>query len=391
MKILLANKFYYRRGGDCIYMLNLEQLLREHGHEVAVFAMDYPENIDTEWKKYFPREVKFRPGLGMLETLIRPLGWGEVRTKFTALLDDFKPDVVHLNNIHTQLSPVIAEIAHKRGIRVVWTIHDLKLLCPRYDCLQNGKTICEECFTDKREVLRHRCMKNSFVASVIAYKEAKTWNKERLMSCTDIFLCPSQFMADKMVQGGFNPNQVKVLCNFIDVDKCQLNDYDKEDYYCFIGRVCEEKGVITLVEAAKDINRRLVIIGDGPILEQLKNKYTQYKQIQFVGKKSWDEIKDLVSKAKFSILPSIVLENNPLTVVEALCLGTPVLGAKIGGIPELITSETGMTFESRNVDDLTTKIEAMWNALFDYKIIADASQKKYNSDTYYTKIRKIYS
>lgn len=77
MKILLANKFYYRRGGDCIYTLHLEQLLKEHGHKVAVFAMDYPENIATDWQRYFPREVKFKPGTGMLETLIRPFGRGK--------------------------------------------------------------------------------------------------------------------------------------------------------------------------------------------------------------------------------------------------------------------------------------------------------------------------
>lgn len=110
MKILLSNKFYYRRGGDCIYMLNLEQLLKAKGHEVAVFAMDYPENIDTPWRKYFPQEM------GRLMALTRPFGSGEVKDKFGKLMDDFKPDVVHLNNIHTQLSPVIAEIAHRRGV-----------------------------------------------------------------------------------------------------------------------------------------------------------------------------------------------------------------------------------------------------------------------------------
>jgi len=389
MRILLANKFYYRRGGDCIYMLNLEQLLREHGHEVAVFTMDYPENIDTPWKKYFPREVKFRPGIGMIETLIRPFGWGEVRRKFSVLLDDFKPDVVHLNNIHTQLSPVIAEIAHKRGIRVVWTIHDLKLLCPRYDCLQNGVKLCEECFTDKRNVLRHNCMKNSRLASLIAYKEATTWNKERLMDCTDVFLCPSQFMADKMIQGGFNHKQVKVLCNFIDVEKCRRDNQRKEDYYCYIGRICEEKGVLTLLDAAKQIDKRLILIGDGPIREQMQGKYAQYSNIQFVGKKDWDEISEIVGKAKFTVLPSVVLENNPLTIIEAQCLGTPTLGANIGGIPELIDESNGMIFKSGNAVDLKDKIQKMFGATFDYESIAKQAQHKYSSDKYYKQIHEL--
>ena len=115
MKILLSNKFYYRRGGDCVCTINLEELLKRKGHEVAIFAMQYPDNIETPWSKYFPGEVKFKPGLGMLEALLRPFGTNEVKRKFTALLDDFCPDIVHLNNIHSQLSPVIAEIAHQKG------------------------------------------------------------------------------------------------------------------------------------------------------------------------------------------------------------------------------------------------------------------------------------
>ena len=108
MKILLSNKFYYRRGGDCVCTINLEELLKRKGHEVAIFAMQYTDNIETPWSKYFPGEVKFKPGLGMLEALLRPFGTNEVKRKFTALLDDFCPDIVHLNNIHSQLSPVIA-------------------------------------------------------------------------------------------------------------------------------------------------------------------------------------------------------------------------------------------------------------------------------------------
>ena len=113
MKILLANKFYYCRGGDCIYTLNLEQLLKEHGHEVAVFAMDYPDNLDSKWKKYFPKNMN------KLMAFTRPFGSCEVKRKFNALLNDFKPHIVHLNNIHTQLSPIIAELAHEKGIKVI--------------------------------------------------------------------------------------------------------------------------------------------------------------------------------------------------------------------------------------------------------------------------------
>lgn len=387
MRILLSNKFYYRRGGDCIYMLNLEQLLKSHGHEVAIFAMDYPENLDSSWSKYFPQNMS------KLMAFTRPFGSNEVKTKFNKLLDDFKPDVLHLNNIHTHLSPAIAELAHKRGIKVVWTLHDYKLLCPRYDCLRNGTDICEMCLNgDKSNCKTYKCMKSSTLASIIGYKEAVKWNRQRLEKCTDVFICPSSFMADKMAQGGFEKKKLLTLCNFIDIEKCKKDEYAKEDYYCYVGRLSHEKGVNTLIEAAKNLPYKLKVIGGGPLEEELKNKSEKLKaNIDFLGYKQWNEIKAIVGKARFSVIPSEWYENNPLSVIEAQCLGTPVLGANIGGIPELIENGiTGMTFESRNVDDLTNKIEAMWQNSFNYKEIALNSQARYNSENYYTSIIKIY-
>ena len=392
MKILLVNKFYYRRGGDCIYMLNLEQLLKAHGHEVAVFAMDYPENLDTPWKKYFPKNMS------KLMAFTRPFGSHEVKSTFKKLLDDFKPDVVHLNNVHTQLSPVMAELAHQRGIKVVWTLHDYKLLCPRYDCLKNGNTICETCFnSDKKACLDNKCMKGSKLASFIGYKEAVTWNRERLEASTDVFICPSQFMADKMVQGGFSKSKMQTLCNFIDVEKCKFSSTDgtdytddvellpkREDYYCFIGRLSHEKGAKTLIEAANQLPYKLVIIGGGPLMDELKS--VAHTNIEFVGFKQWDDIKQLVGKARFSVIPSEWYENNPLSVIEAQCLGTPVLGANIGGIPEL----TDYTFSSGNIADLKTKIEKMWNSELDYQQIASDAQHRYDAETYYDKLINIY-
>lgn len=380
MRILLANKFYYRRGGDCVYVLNLEQLLKKHGHEVAVFAMDYPENMDTEWKRYFPKNM------GKVMAFTRPFGSREVKDKFNRLLDDFRPDVVHLNNIHTQLSPVLAELAHRRGIRVVWTLHDYKLLCPRYDCLLNGRTVCETCFNgNKKACLDNKCMKGSRLASFIGYREAVVWNRQRLENATDILICPSRFMADKMAQGGFDVRKMKVLCNFIDTGKCAKGDYGKGDYYCYIGRLSREKGIGTLIDAANRLPYKVKIIGDGPLANELKA--VAHNHIEFLGHKEWDEIKTLVGLARFSVVPSEWYENNPLSVIESQCLGTPVLGARIGGIPEL----TDMTFSSGNVADLKARIEKMWDAPFDYRKMAEEAQRKYNAETYYDNIIKVYS
>ena len=383
MKILLVNKFYYRRGGDCIVTMNLEQLLKAHGHEIAVYAMQYPENMESPWSKYWPKSMS------KIDAFTRPFGTKEVKDGFVKLLNDFQPDVVHLHNIHTQLSPIIAKIAHERGIRVVWTLHDTKLVCPCYTCMRDGHW-CEECFADKKSVIKHRCMPGGIIGSTIGYLEAKKWNKEKLQEYTDLFLPPSQFMMDTVVRGGYNPKKFRVFCNFIDVEKVQNPCFKKNDYYVFLGRVNEVKGIRTLCKAAKKLPYKLIVIGGGELLLELQEQY-KTSDIEFKGQMEWNDFRPIIEGAKFMVLPSEWSENNPLTVIESQSLGTPVLGARIGGIPELIEEGvTGMTFESGNVEDLKEKIEKMWNAEFDYKQIAETSIDLYNNETYYKELIKIY-
>lgn len=383
MRILLANKFYYRRGGDCIFTMNLENLLKSKGHEVAIFSMKYPDNEPSEWMKYWPKTMtKFA-------AFTRPFGDREVKRKYSQFLDDFAPDVVHLNNIHTQLSPILAEIAHERGIKVVWTLHDTKLVCPCYTCMRNG-IWCTECFTDKKSVVRHRCMPGNLPGAIVGWREIVKWNKERLERCVDLFLPPSQFMKDIVVAGGYSASKMEVLCNFIDVEKVKNPSLVKDDYYIYLGRVNAVKGVRTLCQAASGLPYKLIIIGEGELLEELRSMYSGI--IEFVGHKNWQEIRPLLEGAKFMVLPAEWSENNPLTIIESQSLGTPVLGARIGGIPELIEEEVnGMTFSSGDVNDLKEKIQKMWSASFNYRNIAESSVAKFSSEAYYERLMTIYN
>lgn len=384
MRILLVNKFYYRRGGDCIYTLNLEQLLKRHGHDVAVFAMSYPENLPSKWSKYWPSNMRKQ------DAFTRPFGTREVKEKFGRLLDDFRPDVVHLNNIHTQLSPAVTEMAHEHGIRVVWTLHDTKLVCPCYTCMRGGHW-CEECFADKTAVIRHRCMPGSLPGAVIGFLEIKKWNKDRLQRCVDMFLPPSHFMMDTVVKGGYCAGKMRVLCNFIDVEKCRNPKFEKGEYYVYLGRVNEVKGVRTLYRAATQLSYRLIVIGGGELLPELQKQYRENGNIEFLGQKSWEEFRPILEGARFMVLPAEWSENNPLTVIESQSLGTPVLGARIGGIPELIEDGvSGMTFKSGDVEDLKDKIQKMMAAEFDYRRLAEDSQARYSSETYYEKLMEVY-
>ena len=392
MKILIANKFYYPRGGDCIYTLHLESLLKSKGHEVAAFAIQHPENQINAFQCYFPSEVSYSPGdkENLVKTVLRPLGAKEVKQKFTALLNDFQPDVVHLNNIHTHLSPVLAEIAHEKQIRTVWTLHDYKLLCPRYDCLRNGAA-CRLCFSNKINVLKYKCMKNSLFASTLAYWEAGKWNKNKLEKYTDVFICPSEFMKSQMLAGGFSEKKLIVLPNFISIRNNDSTSHKKrKDYYCYIGRISEEKGVETLLQAAQQLPYPLKLAGKGPLFTDLQLRYASDK-IEFLGYLNQEEVKSLIEDACFSVIPSEWYENNPLSGIESLCLGTPVLGANIGGIPELIEEKrNGLLFESKNREDLKNKIEEMHHSTFDYTYIAQRAQRNYSSDDYYASLMNIY-
>ena len=392
MKILIANKFYYPRGGDCIYTLNLESLLKSRGHDVAAFAIQHPQNQPNEFHHYFPSEVSYSSDgrKNLLKNVRRPFGAKDVKQKFKALLNDFQPDIVHLNNIHTHLSPVLAEIAHKKQIRVVWTLHDYKLLCPRYDCLRNGKS-CRLCFSDKFYVLKYKCMKNSIFASALAFGEAKKWSKEKLERYTDAFICPSEFMKSQMLAGGFNKDKLTVLPNFATINENNPSVLKKrEDYYCYIGRISEEKGIETLLQTAQQLPYPLKIAGKSSLSCDFISRYASNK-IEFTGYLNKEEVKSLLENARFSVIPSEWYENNPLSGIESLCLGTPVLGANIGGIPELIEeNQNGLLFESGNKEELKNKIEQMYHSTFDYKYIAQKAQKDYSTENYYTELMNIY-
>jgi glycosyltransferase involved in cell wall biosynthesis len=396
MKILLANKFYYPRGGDCIYTIELEKLLKSKGHDVAIFSMKHNNNLPNEYEKYWPTCIEYsnKNFNNIKEALLRPLYSREVRQKFQDIINGFKPDVVHLNNIHSHLSPLIAQIAFYNKIPVVWTLHDYKLICPAYTCLRKNQT-CELCFKNKRNVLKHKCIKGNTIGSFIGYLEATRWNKKKLQKYTNSFICPSNFLKGKMIESGFNEEKFVVINNFINENKIENDLTHKENYYCYFGRISQEKGIETLLKAASLLpNYNLKIIGTGPLEEILKSKY-KAKNIEFLGYKLWNELREIVRRAKFTVVPSECYENNPLSIIESYTLGTPVLGSKIGGIPEIIQDGlNGVLFEAGNIKDLEQKIEKLYNNVDCTALGQKAreyAKENFSSQTYYKNIMNIYN
>ena len=398
MRVLLVNKFYYPRGGDCLAMMRTERLLSEHGHDVAVFAMACPENSPHPDSGLFASQVRFDGSTAeKARAFGRMMGWGDIRRSFNRVLDRFRPEVVHLNNIHSYLSPVVATLAHKRGCRVVWTLHDYKLFCPAYTCLRGNGEPCRACIGAKRQVVTHRCMKNSRAASVAAWVEAKRWSRDRIEPYVDRWICPSEYMASQMTQAGFDPAKMTVINNFIQTPPTAGTP--RGDYACYVGRLSREKGLTDMVRAAAKALNHLVIAGSGPEEDALRDAIkasgsqtlTTACKIEMPGRLDPDQAQRLLAGARFSVLPAIWPENNPLAVVESLTAGTPVVGTDIGGIPELIDADSGIIVPPGDAQALAEAFAEANTRQWDHDDIARRAKSRFGPDTHYSKLMEVYN
>ena len=239
-------------------------------------------------------------------------------------------------------------------------------------------------------------MKGSLAASAVARIEAVKWNRLNLEKNTDLFVCPSEFMADKMKQGGFNPNKIKVLNNFLDPVKFEEyrtleSTSTREDYYCYVGRLSQEKGIADLLEVASRLPYRLKVAGGGPLEAMLRDKYASCGNIEFLGMLDATGVVNVLKSARLSVIPSQWYENNPLSVVESLCAGTPVAGSQIGGIPELIETNNGVVFQPFDNEAMTTAITMSMAREWNHQEIARQALARFGAQPHFQALlRDIY-
>ncbi len=363
-RLLNINNYFYRRGGAEAVFFEHTALFEEAGWDVVPFAMQHELNLPSPWSDYFVSEIEYGREIGLLDKLSQA---GKVIYSFEAmrelerLIARARPDIAHAHNIYHHISPAIFQTLRKAGIPAVMTAHDLKLACPAYKMLRDGR-ICEDCKGGRiHNVVAHRCVKGSLPLSGVVLAETMLHRALGLYrNKVDRIVVPSLFYRQKLIEWGWSPEQLVHIPNFIDIDGFST-EWDESDYFVFAGRLAPEKGVDTLIRAAAMARRKLVIAGTGPEEERLKRLALDLDaDATFTGHLSGGDLFRLIGQSQALVLPSEWYENAPISILEAYALGRPVIGTAIGGIPELIRDgETGLIVPPRTVDELASALTGM--------------------------------
>ncbi len=396
----MANKFFYPRGGSESVFFDTSRLLMSKGHQVVHFSMDHPSNVDSPYSRFFVSRLDFNESEGLRQKMKasgRILYSLEAKRKFESLLKKENPDIVHLHNIYHQISPSILHVCKKHKIPVVMTLHDYKLLCPVYTLFTGGR-VCERCIRGRFFwCLLKKCNQDSFWRSFVNTTEMYLHHKFlRVYDCVDTFISPSQFLKEEMQKAGY-ADRVTYIPNFIWVDEIEPSYSWEDETIVYFGRLSPEKGLHTLLDALTDLDVKCTIIGDGPQKAELvhQTKTEELTNVTFVGHLPKKELMQGLKKSLFVVLPSLWFENSPRSVFEAFAHGKMVLGARTGGIPELVLdSQTGLTFNPGDSSDLKEKI--VYLLCNKEKIIAmgkrarEIVEDQFDPETHYTKLLEVY-
>ena len=366
MQLLIGNKFWYAKGGVETYLFELLDELPAQGWSYVPFAMRHAGNLPSPYEQFFVDEVDYHASQGVgsqLRAAARMLYSRHAARQLTALLDTVPIDLAHLHNIYHQLSPSILPVLKERKIPVIMTLHDLKLACPNYK-MRTHDGICERCVGGQYyHAVMHKCVQQSVAASALCALELFMHRRSGLyVDNVDRFIVPSRFYLQKMIDAGIPPDKLVWLPNFTRLERYEPR-YGGDDYFIYFGRLSEEKGLLTLVDAVRGFPGTLVIAGDGPVRWLLEQKVARdgMTNVKVIGPRSGQDLIALQRHARFSVIPSEWYENCPMSCIESFASGTPVIGARIGGIPEMVDDgETGLLFEPFSRDDLRAKIEYLY-------------------------------
>jgi glycosyltransferase involved in cell wall biosynthesis len=369
MKVILANNYFYMRGGAERVMFNDLEALRAHGVEVIPFSAADPANLPSDRAGDFAEGVDVHAvsAKGRLRAAREAIHCARTAKAFARLLDKERPDIVHFHNIYGRLTTSILPVARERGIPSVLTVHDYKVACPAYLMLRNSKP-CTSCVDGHYfRCAVHRCHKGNLAASAVYAIEAWYARRSGSYDAVSAFLCPSRFIGDILQQSGVDDSRIIYHPNCVDPEAYAPRFYEPDQqrgYALFTGRLSHEKGIATLIEAVKETGIPLRIAGTGPLLQSLEDQVAKssLKNVTFEGHCTGERLAALYRGASVVVVPSEWFENAPMVILEAFAYGKPVIGARIGGIPEMIEEgQTGRLFMPGHALELRYALGNLWN------------------------------
>ncbi|MBU0628104.1 MAG: glycosyltransferase family 4 protein [Nanoarchaeota archaeon] len=422
MKILQINKFNYVRGGAERYFFELSRLLESRGNKVSFFSVKTRTvnkkcsldsasilEISSGKSKKAKDSSCFLDGidydtnnilslLGRIpKVFFRTMYSFEAKGEIEKLIKREKPDVAHIHQISHQISPSILHSLKKMNVPVVYTLHNYNLICP--NSLLFIESRCKTCSDCKGgnyfNVIFNKCMKDSFLASFLVMLRMYFHRIIRIFDNVDVFIAPSRFMKNKCIEFGVDKGSIMLLPYFINVNDYKPS-FKNHGYVLYFGRLVKEKAVHTLLESVKGTGAKLFIAGTGPEEENLK-KFSEKCRVNtmFLGSVGGEELKEVIRNSSFVVVPSIYYDNLPVSIFESFALGKPVIGSRIGGIPELVEDgKTGFLFEPGNHKELRKKIMRLLNnpdlVIKMGKNARSIAEEKFNQDVHYNRIMDLY-
>lgn len=378
MRILIVNKFLYPNGGSETYIFKIGKQLEKMGHAVQYFGMEHEGRIVGNHVESYTDNIDFHSGkLNKILYPFKVIYSVDARRKIRKVLDDFKPDVVHLNNFNFQLTPsIVYEIkAYERknniNVTIIYTAHDSQLICPNH-LMQNPITgeRCSKCIESGLiSCVKGKCIHGSRIKSIIGAFEGWLYKNLKTYKYIDYIICPSDFLRTTLETSEVLRGKLVLMPNFISIEHVECTEIIKEEYVIYFGRYSHEKGIDTLLKVCKKLPEiKFVFAGSGP----LEKEVNQLCNIDNRGFLMGKELYNVISNALFMVMPSECYENCPFSIMESLALGTPVIGAELGGIPELVTAgECGELFRCGDEESLYNKIEKLWK---DRRLVRQYSQ-----------------
>ncbi len=385
MNILLIHNSYQQPGGEDVVVAQETNLLERNGHKVCIYKRSN-EEID---------DLSFAQRLGMLSRIVSA---GDSKVAIRCLLRGFQPDVVHVHNTFAMVSPSVYEVCQDENVPVVQTLHNYRLMCPAAT-LYRAAGPCEECVTHGLlRSVQHACYRDSrLITGAIAvmlrtHRLRQTWNRQ-----IDAYIAISSFVREKYAEAGLPANKIWVKSNFVDPDPGERPH--PGDHALFLGRLSQEKGLLTLLDAWQRLPSAipLVIAGDGPLRPQLEAEVARkgLLHVHFTGRLKRDAAYDAIKKAAFLVVPSVWYEPFGLVVAEAFACGTPVLGACVGAIQEMLDDGvTGLHFAPGNPDAMAERVAWAWQHSAEMTAMGKTARRvfedRYAANTNYDLLMKIY-